>query len=367
VVNVEEKICLLNPGPVTLTRRVQQALLRPDLCHREPEFSALQEDVRARLARVYPETTADYTAVLPTGSGTAAVEAMTGSLVPPGGKAFVAANGIYGERIASILQAQGKDHVVVRSEWTQPINFAEVERTLAEDARVTHVLAVHHETTTGRLNDLAALGAICRRRGVGLLVDAVSSFAGEAIDFAAWNVEACAATANKCLHGVPGIAFVLARRDTFKKRASGSRCLYLDLFRNYQEQNRGQPLFTPAVHVLYAFQEALAELEESGGWQSRHVHYCRLSQVLRDGLRRQGVSLLLPDEQTYSATLTSFVLPEGVSFPALHARLKGAGFVIYPGQHVLKESIFRVAVMGDLSAAEIERFVSLFPAGDQRR
>jgi 2-aminoethylphosphonate-pyruvate transaminase len=364
---MEDKICLLNPGPVTLTRRVRQALLRPDLCHREPEFSALQEDVRARLARVYPETASAYVAVLLTGSGTAAVEAMTGSLVPPSGKALVAANGIYGERIASILQTQGKDHVVVRAEWTQPINFAEVERLLAGDARITHVLAVHHETTTGRLNDLAALGAICRRRGVGLLVDTVSSFAGEAIDFAAWNVEACAATANKCLHGVPGIAFVLARQDIFKTRITGSRCLYLDLFRNHQEQSRGGPLFTPAVHVLYALQEALAELEESGGWQSRHVHYRRLSQLLRVGLGRQGVSLLLPDEQAYSAMLTSFVLPEGTSFPALHARLKEAGFVIYPGQHVLKESIFRVAVMGDLSAEEMERFVSLFPTGSQRR
>lgn len=363
---MKDKVCLLNPGPVTLTRRVRQALLRPDLCHREPEFSALQDDVRARLARVYPEAAAGYAAVLLTGSGTAAVEAMTGSLVPPGGKALVAANGIYGERIASILQTQGKDHTVVRSEWTQPINFAEVERTLAEDARITHVLAVHHETTTGRLNDLATLGAVCRRRGVSLLVDAVSSFAGEAIDFAGWNIEACAATANKCLHGVPGIAFVLARKDALETRVSGSRCLYLDLFRNYQEQRRGGPLFTPAVHVLYALQEALAELEESGGWQSRHAHYCRLSRLLRDGLRRLGVDLLLSDEHAYSATLTSFVLPAGVSFPALHARLKEAGFVIYPGQHALKESIFRVAVMGDLSAEEVGRLVSLFPAALQR-
>src|SRR5947209_15694271 len=106
--SVNGKVCLLNPGPVTLTDRVRQALLRPDLCHREPEFAALQEDVRARLARVYPEAADDYAAVLLTGSGTAAVEAMTGSLVPPEGKALVVANGIYGERIASILEVQGK-------------------------------------------------------------------------------------------------------------------------------------------------------------------------------------------------------------------------------------------------------------------
>jgi 2-aminoethylphosphonate-pyruvate transaminase len=353
------KVCLLNPGPVTLTQRVRQALLRPDLCHREPEFSVLQEDVRARLARVYPETATEYTAVLLTGSGTAAVEAMAGSLVPTSGKALVAANGIYGERMAAILQAQGKEHAVVRSEWTQPIDIVEVERRLSSDSHFTHVLAVHHETTTGRLNDLAALGGICRRHGVALLVDAVSSFAGELIDFAGWNIEACAATANKCLHGVPGIAFVLARKTVFETRTTGARCLYLDLFRNYDEQRRGGPLFTPAVHVLYALQEALAELEDHGGWQQRHLLYRRLSQALRAGLQRQGLRLLLPEEDC-SSTLTSFVLPDGVSFPALHARLKQAGFVIYPGQHALKESIFRVAVMGDLSAAEVEVFVSMF-------
>src|SRR5262249_39470271 len=149
-------------------------------------------------------------------------------------RALVVANGIYGERLATILQAQGKEHDIVRSAWTEPMNIEEVERRLAGDARFTHVLAVHHETTTGRLNDLAALGAICRRRGVALLVDGVSSFAGEPIDFEAWNIEAVAATANKCLHGVPGIAFVLARKRAFEERVSGARCLYLDLFRNEQ-------------------------------------------------------------------------------------------------------------------------------------
>lgn len=359
---MQDKVCLLNPGPVTLTRRVRQALLAPDLCHREPEFAALQEEVRTRLARVYPEAADDCTAVLLTGSGTAAVEAMTGSLVPPNGKALVAANGIYGERLASILHTQGKEHTIVRSEWTEPINLAEVERTLAEDARITHVLAVHHETTTGRLNDLAALGTLCRRRGVALLLDAVSSFAGEAIDFAGWNVEACAATANKCLHGVPGIAFVLVRKQALESRPSGSRCLYLDLHRHYEEQRRGQPLFTPAVHVLYALREALAELDDFGGWQARQHHYRRLSRLLRDGLRHHGVRLLLSDEDACSVTLTAFVLPEGVTFPMLHARLKEAGFVIYPGQQVLKESIFRVAVMGDLCAEEVGRFVELVAA-----
>ncbi|HEX5270278.1 MAG TPA: 2-aminoethylphosphonate--pyruvate transaminase [Gemmataceae bacterium] len=359
------KTCLLNPGPVTLTRRVRQALLRPDLCHREPEFAVLQTDVRARLEVVYEG--AGHTAVLLTGSGTAAVEAMLGSLLPDTGLALVVANGVYGERMAAILQAQGKTFDTVRSEWIRPMDLAEVGRRLRADARITHVAAVHHETTTGRLNDLAALGAICRERGVGLLIDAVSSFGGERIDLEGWNVEGCAATANKCLHGVPGVAFVLARRSALESRPSGARGLYLDLHRNYQEQRKGGPLFTPAVQAMYALHEALAEFEEQGGWRRRHEHYAALSGRLRAGLAGLGFAPLLDDVEARSSFLSAFLLPAGLKFDELWSRLKKSGFVIYPGQQALQGAIFRVSVMGDLSGQDIGRFLDAVAAVVGRR
>lgn len=350
---------LLNPGPVTLTERVRRAMLRPDLCHREPEFSELLGDIRSRLARVYPEAADQYTAVVLAGSGTAAVEAMVGSLVPRGGKALVVANGVYGERIASILETQGKPLEMIRSAWTEPIDLDAAAAALDRDPTITHVAAVHHETTTGRLNDVAALGRLCRERGVGLLLDAVSSFGGERVDPEAWNLEACAATANKCLHGVPGLAFVLVRRDVLESGTSAAPGLYLDLFRHYAAQSAGHPVFTPAVHAAYALAEALAELDESGGWHARRAHYRRLSGRLRAGLVSQGFRLLLGDAAVYSASLTSFDLPEGVDFDALHARMKRSGFVIYPGQQALCGSIFRVAVMGALTAEDIEEFLKV--------
>lgn len=360
--NADGKVCLLNPGPVTLSPRVREALLRPDLCHREPEFAALQTDVRNRLVHVYPDAEAGYTAVLLTGSGTAAVEAMVGSLVPRGGKALVVENGVYGERMSAMLRAQGKEFRRVESGWKEPMDLEEVEKILAGDAAFTHVLAVHHETTTGRLNDLPALGAICRRRGVALLLDAVSSFGGERLDLEGWNVEGCASTANKCLHGVPGTCFVLVRKAALASRASGACSLYLDLFRHEEEQRKGHPLFTPAVQSLYALQVALEEMKESGGWQGRHDHYRELSRMLRDGLRECGAPLLLRDSDCYSATLSSFLLPEGVEFKPLYERLKRHGFVIYPGQHWLASTIFRVAVMGDLSRDDMHRFLDSFRA-----
>jgi 2-aminoethylphosphonate-pyruvate transaminase len=356
-----ERMRLLNPGPVTLSPRVRAAMQRPDLCHREPEYAALQNAVRARLAAVYAEAAAAYEAVLLTGSGTAAVEAMLASLVPDGGKALVVANGVYGERIATILAAHGKPHDVVRAAWTAPMDVAAARDKLAAGG-FTHVVAVHHETTTGRLNDLDALGALCRAHNVALLLDAVSSFGGERLNFAGWNVEACAATANKCLHGVPGVAFVLARSAVFDTRASAARSLTLDLFRHRAEQRKGYPAFTPAVQSMFALHEALAELEDQGGWQRRNHHYRRLSALLRDGLQRLGVRLLLGRESDYASMLSSLLLPEGVPFGLLFDALKQAGFVIYPGQLGLQESIFRVAVMGDLTAADIEELLATFAA-----
>jgi 2-aminoethylphosphonate-pyruvate transaminase len=345
---------LLNPGPVTLTSRVRQSLLQEDLCHREPEFSALQSEIRSRLAAVYPEAVRAFTAALLTGSGTAAVEAMVGSLVPRNGHALVVTNGVYGERMAAILRAQGKAHDVASTGWSKAMDLDAVQRRLAETPRISHVLAVHHETTTGRLNDLPALGAICRGHGVPLLLDAVSSFGGEEIEFEAWNLEACAATANKCLHGVPGISFVLARRSAFEKGVSGATSLYLDLFRHHEEQEKGSAPFTQAVHACYALVEALRELEDSGGWRARHAHYRALSKQVFEGLQKHGVAPLLEIEKPSSVVLTAYRLPPGHLYRELHDSLKACGFVIYAGQGGLGEEIFRIAVMGDLGRKDID-------------
>ena len=345
---------LLNPGPVTLTDRVRAAMGRPDLCHREPEFASLALDVIARLGGVYGTAAGAHRAVLLTGSGTAAVEAMVGSLVPRDGRALVAANGVYGERIADMLRAHGKAFDVAAAEWTAPIDLDAVETQLATGL-FSHVIAVHHETTTGRLNDIDALGASCRHHGVSLLLDAVSSFGGEEIKFDEWNLEACAATANKCLHGVPGASFVLARDDAFD-RSSGSPSVYLDLHRYRRAQETGYSPFTQSPQVLYALDEALAELADDGGWQARRSRYRGLTDRVRRGLADIGVQPLLAADVS-SSMLTSYDLPAGASYDRLHDRLKDDGYVIYAGQGFLDGRIFRIAVMGDLDAVDMDRVV----------
>lgn len=345
---------LLNPGPVSLTPRVRQALSQPDLCHREPEFFQMQAEIRTQLTGVYG-CSSDYAAVLLTGSGTAAVEAMVGSLVS--GRALVLANGVYGERMGSMLARHGKPHEVLSHAWTQPLDLESTAHKL-ESQDYSVVLAVHHETTTGRLNDLAGLGALCRRTGTPLLLDSVSSFGGEDIRFEDWNLLACAATANKCLHGVPGVSFVVARRSALEAPGH-SPCLYLDLQNYYREQERNSSPFTQAVQACYALREALLELAEAGGWTARRQLYRQRTAQLVEGLAALGIRPFLSEGR--SAILGSYVLPQGVTYPELHDRLKAAGFVIYAGQGGLSSEMFRLAVMGDLTPGDLADLLASLP------
>jgi 2-aminoethylphosphonate-pyruvate transaminase len=207
-------VLLLNPGPVTLSERVRRSMLQPDICHRESEFFDLQDDARRRLLATYSLDPAQWAAVLMTASGTAAVESMVAALVPQSGRLLIVENGVYGERIALICAQYGIAHERIVGDWMQAPDCAAIAAQLASrptGSGFTHVAIVHHETTTGRLNDLRSLAALCREQGAVLLVDAVSSFGAEAIDFTDPALSAVAATANKCLHAVPGVAFVIAR------------------------------------------------------------------------------------------------------------------------------------------------------------
>lgn len=349
------RMILLNPGPVTLTPRVRAALTAGDWCHREPEFAGLTADINRELLKVHPGLQEDYRAVTLAGSGTAAVEAMLASFAPDGSRTLVVANGVYGERMARMLAAQGKPHAVATHDWTAPVDLALLERTLAAQPDITHLAVVHHETTTGRLNDLAAIGRFCHARKLILLLDGVSSFGAEALDPAACNLGAVAGTANKCLHGVPGLSFVVARRSLWAAPSSTCRSVYLDLHAYHAAQHgEGYSPFTLPVQVAFALREALAEHAEEGGAPARRARYLERARRIHGVLQQSGVDTLLPVED-FSAVLWSYRLPNRHGYAALHDALKARGFVIYAGQGNLGGAIFRIAHMGDISDGDLDR------------
>jgi 2-aminoethylphosphonate-pyruvate transaminase len=354
---------LLNPGPVSLSEAVRKAAVSADLCHREPEYFRLQAHVRSELLAVYGCSGAQWTAVLLGGSGTTALEAMLTSLPARDARLLVLENGVYGERIARIAEIHAIDHESLQFGWTEAIDFGRVEQALA-DGEFTHVAAVHHETTTGRLNDVGRLARLCETHGAELLLDAVSSFGAEAIPFDSPALAACAATANKCLHGIPGLCFVVARRSALEQGVQPPRSLYLDLSLWVAKQDQDSTPFTPPVNGLLALDRALEELRAQGGWKARHARYSRLAGRVRRGLAARGVETMLPAE-TSSSVLVSYRIPAGMNYDAIHDGLKQWGFVIYAGQGDLAAQLFRISTMGDITDYDMERLLaaieSVFP------
>lgn len=346
---------LLNPGPVTLSDRVRAALGRDDCCHREPEFAALTQSINKRLLEIYEGASPDYAAVTLAGSGTSAVEAMLRSFTRDDGMALLVANGVYGERMAAILDAAGRPHAQVGGSWLDPMDLDTVARLLREKPAIDTVIAVHHETTTGRLNDIDALGKLCREHDCGLLLDAVSSFGAEQIRFRDWNLRALAATANKCLHGVTGMALVIAETTALESAACPSDSVYFDLGNYYRQQNgSGYSPFTPAVHSAYALDAALDEMAQAGGWRARRRRYLELAERIAATLRDCGIQPLIDAEES-AASMRAYRLPPSPAYQELHDNLKDDGFVIYAGQGALADSIFRIANMGDIRDEDAER------------
>jgi len=347
---------LMNPGPVCLSERVRRSLLNADLCHREPEFFDLQDEIRMRLLGVYDLDPGQWSAVLLTGSGTAAVESMIAGIPHADARMLILENGVYGERMAQMCAQYGIAHETLKGPWQDAPDPGQVAARLARGA-FTHLAVVHHETTTGRLTDIDALGRQCAAAGVQLLVDAVSSFGAEAIDFAAPALAAVAATANKCLHGVPGVSFVITRRVALARAVA--RTYYLDLVRLARMQDQRNTPFTPAVQVCYGLLEALREYQEQGGRAARHARYAALTEQARAGLAQLGIEGLLTPQQS-SVVLRAYQLPRGIDYPKLHDALKADGFVIYAGQGDLARTLFRIATMGEIGPADIARLLRSF-------
>lgn len=347
---------LLNPGPVTVSERVRRSLLGPDLCHREAEFFDLQEELRSGLLAVHELDPALWTAVLMTGSGTAAVESMIASLPSREARLLVLENGVYGERIRQMCARYAIAHESLAGAWSSAPDLNALGERLAGGA-FTHLAAVHHETTTGRLTDIAAIARLCAVNRVQMLLDGVSSFGAERIDFSNSSLTAVAATANKCLHGVPGASFVITRRAALNQAVS--RAFYLDLTRLASLQDERNTPFTPAVHVYYGLREALREYHEQGGRAARFERYAGLAEQVRAGLAQLGIEPLIPPPES-SVVLRAYHLPRGIDYARLHDGLKDDGFVIYAGQGELSRTLFRISTMGEITGDDVRRLLQSF-------
>jgi 2-aminoethylphosphonate-pyruvate transaminase len=351
---------LLNPGPVNVSERVRKALHRPDICHREPEFSELLQGIRQKLVKAFvPGAESDYTALILAGSGTAAVEAALLSSIPIGKRGMVINNGVYGERISSMIGVHRLGVAELKLDWTAPPDPERVRLALRQHPEVHSVALVHHETTTGLINPVKEIAEVVDSQNRAFILDSVSGLGGEPVDIAGPHIYMVAGTAGKCIQGFPGVSFVLVRKGFMERMKSfPKRSWYLHLPNYYEDHERGSIPFTPAVQLCYALDEALNELLEEGV-AVRHRRYKMASTLIRERLGKLGLKPVLPSKYQ-SNTITAFHVPQGLTYQQLHDRLKEQGYVIYAGQGHLESKIFRIANMGALSKADVEGFLNAF-------
>jgi 2-aminoethylphosphonate-pyruvate transaminase len=337
---------LFTPGPLTTSRTVKLAMLR-DLGSRDTEFIGVVREIRRKLLALGGVEGQGYEAILMQGSGTFAIESVISSTVPPQGKMLVVINGAYGRRIEQIARVLHIATVSLTSPETQKADANQVADALERDPAITQVAIVHCETTTGIFNPVQEIGAVVRRFKRCYFVDAMSSFGAVPLNLADCSVDYLVSSANKCVEGVPGFAFALARREALLSTDGYARSLSLDLLAQWKGLERdGQFRFTPPTHALLAFHQALVELEQEGGVEGRAARYRENHRTLAAGMRALGFEEYLePKNQGY--IITSFRYPDhpNFRFDEFYRQLNEKGYVIYPGK-VSEGNCFRIGHIG---------------------
>jgi 2-aminoethylphosphonate-pyruvate transaminase len=348
---------LLTPGPLTTSYAVKQAMLR-DWGSWDGDFRAMTAELRRRLLALTGDATGEFDCVPIQGSGSFCVEAMLGSFVPKDGKVLVLANGAYGLRAAQTMQYLGRAYALIDKGDYLPPRGDEVAAALEVDPSITHVIAIHCETSSGILNPVAEISEAVYARGRKLLIDSMSAFGAIPLDVSEIRYQAMVSSANKCIEGVPGFGFVIAKKSELDAAKGRSHSLSLDVHAQWATMEKtGQWRFTPPTHVVAAFIEALKMHEAEGGVPARGARYTRNRDVIVAGMRELGFETLL-SERWLSPIIVTFFCPahENFVFERFYELMKEKGFIIYPGKLTVVDS-FRVGCIGRMDEHVMRRVV----------
>lgn len=347
----------MTPGPLTTTPSVKWAMML-DWCTWDDDYKQIVQQIRRELVSL-ATTQRGYTAVLMQGSGTFGVESVLTSAVPPSGKVLVLTNGAYGQRMVRICRKTGIRVGVQDSGERHLPDIHRLKERLHEDPQITHVAMVHCETTTGMLNPVSEIGNVVHALGKVFILDAMSSFGGIPLDMDFIHADYLISSSNKCIQGVPGFSFIIAREAELQKTRNWARSFSLDLYDQWEtmEMDRGQWRFTSPTHVVRAFLQALEELKAEGGIEARYHRYSMNQLQLLAGMRVLGFRPLLP-EIFHSPIITAFHYPDhpDFDFGRFYDFLKMKGFVIYPGK-VTDIDTFRIGTIGDIHSKDITRLL----------
>ena len=350
---------MFTAGPVNVTDTVKRAMIYPEMGHREPEFEELYTEVREKLLKAFAVDPVDYSSVVINGSGTSAMETIISSAVHDGKKMLVVNNGAFGDRMAEICQIYGIPTVKTSYQWGQYPHIGGVERLLLQEPEVEAVSMVFMETSTGMRNPVREIGELCKKYDKMFIVDAVSGFAGDLLDIPASNIDFCFSNDNKCIGGLPVIAFALAKRSAIEKIRNIRPRNYSLNFLSYHdyadsEKHSNQTPFTPQIPLLSMLNQALKELLEEG-IDNRIARYRANSQLMRTRLGELGFRFQLPQEYM-SNVMTNVLIPKNYKYEEFHNPLKQKGMIIYPGKGPLVDKILHIANVGTHTTKDVSEF-----------
>jgi 2-aminoethylphosphonate-pyruvate transaminase len=290
------------------------------------------------------------------GSGSFSVEACLGSVVPKDGKIVIITNGAYGKRMVRMAEILGLKYIELGYSETEDPSAAALDQLLKKELNITHVALVHCETTTGILNPLEDIARIVKNYRKIFILDAMSSFGGIPFDMDELGVDFLISSSNKCIQGVPGFGFIIAKREELIRSAGNARSLCLDIYDQWKEMDAsGKWRYTSPTHAVRAFYQALDELEEEGGISARFARYSENQKTLAEGMKKIGFNTLLP-EYLQSPIITSFLYPKDFNFNHFYQAVKEKGFVLYPGK-ISQADTFRIGNIGDVQPSDIKRAV----------
>lgn len=338
---------LFCPGPVTVSERVRQTLLHPDIGHRMPQFKNIFKSLQEKFLQIY-KANKDYTILFITGSGTAANETVISSYFKDEDEALLIVNGEFGLRLQEMLDTHGIRNVTLSYEWGKLPNLEDIKNELEKNDKIKAVLAVFHETSTSVINPIREIGELAKKYDKTFIVDAVSALGGEDLDVIRDNIDFCTSSSNKCLASLPGIGIICAKiKELERIKVNKQRVTYLNLSKLYESSKIYQTPNTPSTTIFLALNEAVTELLEEGV-ENRIKRYRNCAKIIRDGMRKMGLKFLT-DEKIMANTLTSVFLPKEIGLNDFIQKLDQKGFTVYSGKRHLKEqNMIQIGNMGQI-------------------
>jgi aspartate aminotransferase-like enzyme len=348
-------LLLMTPGPTRVPQRALDAGAYPMIHHRTPAFSRALVSVIDGLRPIFGTEIADILPIHTTGRG--GMEAAITNLLSPGDELVACCNGKFGEMWAGLAESYGVVVHRISTDWGRNVDTADVARALDEHPRTRALTIIYGDTSTGVQNDLASVLRLTRERGVLGMVDAISSLGGMPFQFDEWGADVVVTASQKCLMASPGLAFVAVSPRAWAAYERGR------LTRNYWDFDavrknlaKAQPETpgTAPVHIFLQLAESIAQIHEEG-LLAVFARHAEMARIARGHTAALGLSLLCPQLDTRSTTLTALIAPDDVPVKAIRDAMRSRGILIAGGLGAFTSSSFRIGHMGDIRPGDVER------------